>query len=233
MRSGFVLLTCLLGLGGAQEKDLREALPRIPPKEPAEAVRTFRTRDGFRMELLAAEPLVTDPVALEYDENGRAWVVEMLDYPYTDKSTDKPFVERTGDLPLGRIRVLEDTGGDGKFDKSWVFADNLSWPTGLAFYQGGVYVTATPDVWYLKDTDGDGKADVREKVFTGFRKFNVQAVINNLRWGLDHKIYGAGATNGGKIVRPGDPKASPVVMGARDFRFDPAARDFELLSGGA
>jgi putative membrane-bound dehydrogenase-like protein len=213
--------------------ELRAALPRIPPKEPAEALKTFKTRDGFRLELLAAEPLVTDPIVLEYDEDGRGWVVEMLDYPYTDKSTDKPFVERTTDLPLGRIRVLEDTDGDGTFDKSWIFADNLSWPTGLAFWKGGIFVTATPDVWYLKDTDGDGKADVREKVFTGFRKFNVQAVINNLRWGLDHKIYGAGATNGGKITRPGEPSAKPITLTARDFRFDPRAPEFELLSGGA
>ncbi len=246
MRPGFALWCGILvfaiagnatrhsrGQAPAPEKGLREALPRIPAKDPAEALKTFQTRDGFRMELLASEPDVTSPVALEYDEDGRAWVVEMRDYPYTDKSTDKPFVERTTDQPLGRIRVLEDTDGDGKFDRSWIFADNLSWPTGLAFYKGGIFVTATPDVWYLKDTDGDGKADVRETVFTGFRKFNVQAVINNLRWGLDHKIYGAGATNGGTISRPGNPQAKPIMMAARDFRFDPAARDFELLSGGA
>src|SRR6478672_11415412 len=89
-----------------------EELPRIPPTEPAAAPATFRTLDGFRMDLLAAEPLVTDPVAIDYDENGLCYVVEMNDYPYTDKSTDKPNVERTTDLPLGKIRVLEDTDSD-------------------------------------------------------------------------------------------------------------------------
>lgn len=215
------------------EDNLRERLPRIPPREPPDALKTFRVLDGFRMELLAAEPLVTDPVAMDYDEDGRAYVVEMRDYPYTDKASDKPFTERTTDLPLGRIRILEDTDGDGVFDRSTVFAENLSWPTGLAFWKGGVFVTATPDVWYLKDTDGDRKADVRRKVFTGFRKFNVQAVINNLKWGLDHRIYGAGATNGGQVRKAEEPEAKPLLMTARDFRFDPRTEALELLSGGA
>jgi putative membrane-bound dehydrogenase-like protein len=209
------------------------ALPRLPPREPAEAVKSFQARDGFRMDLLAHEPLVCSPVALAYDEDGRAWVLEMRDYPYTDKANDRPFAESTRDLPLGRIRVLRDTDGDGVFDDSVVFADNLSWPTGLALWKGGVFVAATPDLWYLKDTDGDGKADVREKVFTGFRKFNVQAVINNLQWGLDHRVYGAGGTNGGKIVSPRAPQDPTVTMGANDFRFDPRRPRFELLPGGA
>ncbi len=92
---------------------------------------------------------------IEYDEYGRAWVAEMRDYPYTDKQSDKPFTERTQDLPLGQIRILEDLNGDGLFDKSTIFASGLSWPTGLAFWKGGVYVVATPELHYLKDTDGD------------------------------------------------------------------------------
>ncbi len=134
-------------------------LPRVAPVAPAQAAATIRAQHGFHLDLLAAEPLVMDPVAIEYDEDGRAWVVEMSDYPYTDKSTDKPFVERTTDLPLGRVRILEDVDGDGRFDRSDVFADQLSWPTGLAFWRGGVYVAATPDIWYLRDTDGDRRAD--------------------------------------------------------------------------
>ena len=217
------------GIGAAAEFEV----PRVPAVEPRDAERTFRTLHGFRMQLLAAEPLVTDPVALEYDENGLAWVVEMRDYPYTDKSTDKPNVERTTDAPLGRIRILEDTDGDGRFDRSDVFAEDLSWPTGIALWKGGCYVTATPDVWYLKDTDGDRKADVRRRVFTGFRKLNVQGVINNLRWGLDHKLYAAGASNGGEITKPDDPAFTKVALGKADFAFDPHTEDFEVLTGGA
>src|SRR5689334_10604428 len=192
----FPLLIAWLALACALHA---EELPRIPPTEPAAVSAKFRTLDGFRMDLLAAEPLVTDPVAIDYDENGLAYVVEMNDYPYTDKSTDKPNVERTTDAPLGRIRILEDTDGDGRFDKSDIFAEDLSWPTGIALWKGGCYATATPDVWYLKDTDGDRRADVRRKVFTGFKKLNVQGVINNPRWGLDHRRDCPGASNGGEI----------------------------------
>jgi putative membrane-bound dehydrogenase-like protein len=209
------------------------AFPRIPATEPAKAAASFETRDGFRMELIAAEPLVTSPVALEYDEDGRGWVLEMRDYPFTDKNTDKPLADKSGDAPLGRIRVLRDTNGDGVFDESKIFVDEISWPTGLACWKGGVFVAATPDLWYFKDTDGDGKADVREKLFTGFRKYNIQAVINNLRWGLDHHVYGAGGANGGKIESLRDPQAPAITLAANDFRIHPVTAKFETLSGGA
>lgn len=218
---------CLLGAALAAGEEAK------PPAAPSE----FRVLDGFKLELLAAEPLVTDPVALEYDENGLAYVCEMRDYPYTDTSSDKPFVERTTDLPLGRIRLLVDNDGDGQFDESHVFAEELSWPTGVACWKGGIYVAATPDIWYLRDTDGDRRADVRQRVFTGFRKFNVQAVINNLKWGLDHRIYGAGGTNGGVIRSDLEPDTPPVRLSQNDFRFEPGAvaggRRFEALSGGS
>lgn len=207
--------------------------PRIAPQSPRDAPQSLLAQLGFRMELLAAEPLVMDPVALDYDEEGRAWVVEMSDYPYTDKTTDKPFVERTTDLPLGRVRVLVDLDGDGRFDVSHLFADQLSWPTGLAFWKGGVFVAATPDIWYLRDNDGDWRADVRRKVFTGFRKFNVQAVMNNLKWGLDGRIYGAGSSNGGAIRHGERPDQPAVTLGRHDFRFSPDDEKLELISGGA
>ena len=184
----------------------------------------FRALDGFHMDLLAAEPLVESPVAMTYDENGLAYVVEMVDYPYTDKATHQPYKENTTDKPIGRIRVLESTRGDGVFDKSYLFAENLSWPTGIACYKGGVYVIATPDLWYLKSTTGDHKADIRRKVFTGFRKFNIQAVANNLTWGLDNKIYGAGGSNGGTIVSVSHPGAKPVSLAAQRFPFQPGYR---------
>ncbi len=235
--SGIILLT-LIGFQflGAEDKPATpalEPLPRIAPTEPADVGSTFRVQQGFQLDLLAAEPLTTDPVAIEYDENGRAFVAEMSDYPYTDKSTDKPFVERTTDLPIGRVRILEDLDDDGKFDRSTVFAEGLSWPTGLAFWKGGVFVAATPDIWYFKDTDGDRKADLRRKVYTGFKKFNVQAVMNNLKWGLDHQLYGAGSSNGGTIQHLDHPNAKPLVLGRNDFRIDPNSEQMALVSGGA
>src|SRR5262245_5722378 len=128
---------CVLCGTIARGDDAPLAFPRIPPTEPAKAAATFEVRDGFRMELIAAEPIVTSPVALEYDEDGRGWVLEMRDYPFTDKNTDKPLTDKSGDLPLGRIRVLRDMNGDGVFDDSTIFADEISWPTGLAFWKGG------------------------------------------------------------------------------------------------
>ncbi|AMV37203.1 PVC-type heme-binding CxxCH protein [Planctomyces sp. SH-PL62] len=225
LKAGLALLT--LAILGADDP-----LPRLAPQEPAEAAKSFRMQAGFRLDLLAAEPLVMDPVAAAYDENGRLYVVEMTDYPHVDAAKDRPFADNQ-DPPVGRVRILIDDDGDGVFDRSEIFADKLSWPTGVAVWKGGVFVAATPDVWYLKDHDGDLKADERRQVLTGFRKYNVQAVMNNLQWGLDHKVYGAGSSNGGKI-RPTDaPEQAGVDVARRDFRFDPGSGRVEVVSGGA
>jgi putative membrane-bound dehydrogenase-like protein len=227
MRTFLLLLLLLGGIAYSQE-----TFPRPPALSPEQAVAAFQVLHGFRMELLAAEPLVTDPVAMAYDEDGRAYVCEMNDYPYTDKANHRPSQVNPTDQPIGKVRLLTDDDGDGRFDRATVFAEGLSWPTGVACWKGGVFVAATPDVWYFKDTNADGVADVREKVFTGFNKLNVQAVMNNLVWGLDNRIYGAGGSNGGE-VRAGDSK--PLLLARNDFAFEAGrpAETLELLSGGA
>jgi putative membrane-bound dehydrogenase-like protein len=203
---------------------LKDQLPRLKPTEPAEAAKTFRALDGFRMDLVACEPQLASPVAAAYDEDGRLYVVEMRDYP----NPLKP-----GEKGLGRVRLLEDRDGDGVYETATVFADGLHWPTGIACWDGGVFVTAAPDVWYFKDTTGTGKADVRKKVFSGFVVYNVQALVNGLRWGVDGKIYGVTAGNGGEI-RPADrPDAAPISVRGRDFRFDPRTGAFEAIAGTA
>src|SRR5688500_2171108 len=111
-----LILLLLLGLATTFSVADKPALPASAPRSPAEALKTFHAQDGFRLELIAHEPLVTSPVVLEYDEHGRGWVLEMRDYPYADPAEDKAFAERKGDKPLGRVRVLEDTDGDGVFD---------------------------------------------------------------------------------------------------------------------
>src|SRR2546426_622904 len=118
------------------DADFKEELPRIPPRGPGEALKSFQILPGFRMELVAAEPLVASPVALSFDERGRMYVACMRGYS-----------ENADDL-LGEIRVLEDTDGDGRFDKSTVLADKLSWPTALICYDGGVFVGNAPDLLY-------------------------------------------------------------------------------------
>jgi putative membrane-bound dehydrogenase-like protein len=206
--------------------------PRFAPLAPAEAPAAIRARHGFRVEQVAAEPLVTDPVAACYDERGRLYVAEMNDYPHVDPGADRPFAESV-DPPAGRIRLLVDRDDDGRFDVGHVFAEGVSWPAGIAPWKGGVYVAAAPDILYLKDTDGDGVADVRERVFTGFRKLNVQALLNNLAWGLDHGLYAAASGNGGAVRPGGDPGAAPLAIVRRDFRFEPATGRFGAISGGA
>ena len=218
---------------GLLSADEGEALLHTAPVEASDVGSTFSLQDGFSLQLVAAEPNVTDPVAGAFDEDGRLYIVEMNDYPYTDKSTDKPNVERTADLPLGKVRLLEDTDDDGVFDRSLIFARDLSWPTGIAVFRGGVFVAATPDIWYLRDEDGDGEAEIRQRIFTGFRKLNVQAVVNNLIWGLDHRIYGAGGTNGGKVSSQADETNSVLTFARNDFCFTPDNPQMELLSGGA
>lgn len=202
-------------------------IPRLGPMSPEEALNSFQTLDGFRMELLASEPKVADPVDMAYDENGRAYVVEMRGYPYPEAAGAVPLKR------LGKVRILDDANGDGVFDESHVFVDGLFWPTSVAIWKGGVYVTAAPDIWYFKDTDGDNKADIKQKVYTGFGRANVQAIVNNLKWGLDHRIYGAASGNGGRIVPADDPQAKPIVLRRADFRFDPVDGAFEAISGGA
>jgi putative membrane-bound dehydrogenase-like protein len=206
--------------------DLKSQLPPVLPKTPADAAKTFKVLDGFRMDLIACEPQVTSPVAAAYDEDGKLYVVEMRDYP----EPTKPWR-----VQLGRVRLLEDRDGDGVYETATVFADDLPWPTGICCWDGGVFVTAAPDIWYLKDDKGTGRANIRSRVFTGFVAYNVQALVNGLQWGVDNKIYGVTAGNGGEITRVDmdKPDAVTVSVRGRDFRFDPRTLKFEAISGTA
>lgn len=205
----------------AAEPDFSAELPRIPPTEPAAALKTFQTLPGFHIEQAAAEPLLHSPVAIAFDENSRLYVVEMIDYSEQDKEF------------LGAVRLLEDTDEDGKFDKSTLFADKLSWPTAITCYDGGVFVGAAPDIFYIKDTDGDGKADMRKTVFTGFGRSNVQGLFNSFHWGLDNRIHGATSTSGAQVIRPDVKDMKPISLNGRDFSFDPKTLDLTPTSGGA
>ena len=207
------------------QRELKEFLKPQPAQPIDDVLRSFETQDGFQMQLVAREPLVNDPIAAAFDENGNLFVCEMRDYPYKPRAKQKP---------LGTVRLLRDTDGDGVFDVSHVFADQLLWPGGVAPWKGGVFVAAPPDIWYLRDTDGDHRADVRRKVYTGFGTDNQQAMVNNLKWGLDHRIYGSTAGNGGRIrhVDSGvDGDQQPISVNGRDFRFDPVGGRFEAISG--
>jgi putative membrane-bound dehydrogenase-like protein len=208
-------------LNHAPREDFASELPRIAPREPAEALATFQVVEGFRIEQVAAEPLVASPVAMAFDADGRLYVVEMRDYSEQDK-------ER-----LGRVRLLEDSDGDGRFDKATIFADDLSWPTAVTCWDGGVFVGAAPVIHYLKDNDGDGKADERRVVYSGFSRTNVQGLLNSFQWTLDNRIHGSASSNGGLVTRPDVADFKAVSVSGRDFSFDPRTLALRSESGGA
>src|SRR5262245_28805771 len=153
---------------------------------------------------------------MAFDEDGRIYVAEMIDYPLGP--------------PAGRIMRLEDTDGDGKIDRATVFADKIPYPTGVMPWRGGVLVTAAPDILFLKDTDGDGKADVREVVFSGFVEGNQQHRVNGLQFGYDNWIYGTNGDSGGN-VRRGAGDAPKISISNRDYRFRPDYSGFEGVAG--
>ena len=195
---------------------------RVSPREPAEAVKSFEVLDGFQMQLVAQEPDVLEPIVISYDENGLLYVAEYLKFPAKGGQSEGPD---------GRIRLLRDKDGDGRYEDSNVYAQGLAWPSGICPWKGGVFVIAPPDLWYLKDTSGDGQADVRKKIVTGFGFKSEEGAANNLVWGLDHWIYGAGSSSGGEIRPAGKPNARAISLRGHDFRFHPATGKFEAISG--
>jgi putative membrane-bound dehydrogenase-like protein len=213
---------------GVVAVDPAKDLPRYPAVEPKGAVATWKVKPGFRLKLAAHEPQVRSPIAVSFDERGRMFVVEMIDYSELRDVTPH----------LGRVSMLEDKDGDGYYETSTVFADNLPWPTGLICANGGIYVIATPDVYFFKDTRGAGKADVREVVFTGFgsglKLLNVQGLANCPQWGLDNRIHiQAGGGNRGVVTCLKRPDLKGVELGGKDFWFDPRTHEFGLEAGGA
>ena len=202
-----------------------------PGKSPASplgsvaALSEFRLHPGFRIEVAAAEPQVIDPVAMRFDENGRMWVVEMGDYPNGPAA---------GGRPLSRVRWLEDTDGDGRYETSRVFADGLLFATGIQPWDRGVLVTVAGELLYLVDTNGDGVADRRETWYAGFKQENPQLRANHPTFAIDNRIYVANGLRGGVVaakraVWAG--KSKPVAISGRDFRFDPRSGVCQAVNG--
>jgi putative membrane-bound dehydrogenase-like protein len=204
--------------------ELAAKLPKIPPKEPEASRQAMMISQGFRVSLVAAEPLVRDPVAIDFDENGRMYIVQLPSY-------NGYAVE--GFQDHGSIRLLEDTDDDGRFDKSTIFLDQLAYPTAVACWDGGVFVGNSPDLLYAKDNDGDGKADEQRVVFTGFGSDKAgEAHLNSFRWGFDNRFHLSTNLSGGDVRTAAKPDKAVSVRG-RGFIFDPRdTSKFELTSGG-
>ncbi|MEX2262443.1 MAG: PVC-type heme-binding CxxCH protein [Bryobacteraceae bacterium] len=180
------------------------------PLSPQDALKSFALSDDFRIELFAAEPDVVDPVEMVFDENGRIYVAEMIDYP-DDPPKGKP--------ARSRIRLLEDRDGDGRYEHSVIFAERVLQVSGLLVWKDGLLVTSAPEILFMKDSNGDGKADIRRVLYTGFPKVNPEARITNLRLGIDNWIYAANAGSDGRIVSPDHPERPPILVRGADFRF--------------
>ena len=221
----FSIITALLFLACSSSPE--------PPYSPEESMSMVELPDGYRLELVAAEPDIVDPVAIAFDERGRMYVVEMIDYPL---NLD----------PLGQVKLLEDRDGDGRYETSTLFADKIQFPTGVMRWRDGILVTSAPDLIYFEDADDDGKADKREVLLTGFAATNPQLRVNGPRYGIDNWIYvnyprlvnarkfekefGDG---GSALTFPNKPGASALDVRAEDIRIRPDTAEVEALGNGS
>lgn len=192
-----------------------EPLPYQHPLSAEDSMDYLRAPADFSVELFAADPDIVNPIYLAWDERGRLWVTETVDYPNEVKQG------RGNDT----IKILEDTTGDGKADKIVTFAEGLNIPTSLTFWNGGVIVAQAPDFLYLKDEDGDDKADLKEVLFTGWGIRDTHAGPSNLRYGLDNWIYGAVGYSGFEGTIGGE----NLSFGSGIFRFRPDGSKMEFL----
>ncbi len=192
--------------------------PPNPAKSPKEAAAAMTVPPGFSVEVVASEPNLINPVAMTFDERGRVWVTESLEYPRKSAGPGRD-----------RIKVLEDSDGDGVMDKFTIFAEGLNIPSGIAVGGGGVWVVNSPDLLFLQDTNGDGKADKTEVVLTGFGRDDTHELPNSLTWGPDGWLYGLNGVFNHSVVTH---RGKTFDFTAALFRIHPKTRDFELFAQG-
>lgn len=192
----------------------------VAPKSPEASLRCLQTHDNLRIELVAAEPLIQDPVAIDFGADGRLWVAEMNDYGH---GVYESFQQN------GRIRWLRDTNNDGHFDEARTFVDGLRFPTDVKVWRDGVLICDAPDILFARDENGDGIADSTKNLFSGFDVRNAQARVNSLRFGLDNWMYGSCGLFGGKIIS--HLTGETVDVTSRDFRLDPDTGVIEPATG--
>src|SRR5258706_4980009 len=195
------------------------------PLTPEQSLAYLKTEPGLKVELVVSEPMVVDPVAVAWDEKGRMYVVEDRGYP-VGPGKGKP--------PQGQVVLLEDTNGDGKYNKRTVFADGLSFPNGVMPRRGGVYVTCAPYLYYFKDTNGDGKADVKQIVFKGFQDLSTtQLRVSHPTLNIDNWVYLTSGLTAAKGTSPAHTNRPAAFLNRGDGRFRPGTDDIEETAGTA
>lgn len=226
--SVFVLLSFLVAASAQEVIPHHQDAPPGPALSPQEAIAKMTVPEGFSVELVASEPDIVNPVAMTFDERGRIWITESLEYPRKQPGVGKD-----------RVKILEDTDGDGKADKFSVFAEGLNIPSGIAVGHGGVWVANSPDILFYPDADRDGKADGQPQVVvTGFGRTDTHELPNSLTWGPDGYLYGLNGVFNFSHVKYGkenpnykeDHPGWPLTCAC--FRIHPVTREFEIFCEG-
>jgi putative heme-binding domain-containing protein len=213
-------LIVALAAGSYAQEVIPHRQDRLPnrPYSPEEAIEAMTVPPGFTVELVAAEPEIVNPIAMTFDDRGRIWVTESLEYPRKEPGPGRD-----------RVKVLEDTDGDGRADRVTVFADRLSIPTGIAVGYGGAWVLNAPDLLLLRDDNNDGRADRSEVVLTGFGRSDVHELPSTLTWGPDGWLYGFnGVFNPSRIRCDGRDYAFTCAL----WRIHPRTRKFQVVAEG-
>ncbi len=204
---------------GIPNYEKRDPAPKYQlPLSPEDSEKLIQVPVGFELQLFASEPDIINPIAMNWDEKGRLWVIETVDYPNTVRDE-----QGIGD---DRVKILEDTDGDGKADKVTVFAEKLNIPTSFAFYDGGIVVSQAPHFLFLKDTNGDDKADIRETIIDGWGVSDTHAGPSNLQNGIDNNIYGVVGYSGFE----GSIYDNEFDFNQNMYRFSPKKEYFEVLT---
>lgn len=188
------------------------------PRSPEESLASMEVPEGYTIELVASEPLVTDPVGIAWGQDGKVWVVEMGDYPLGGGKT-------------GCVKTLADTDGDGVMDKSTVFLDGLNYPAGIYAWRDGVVIACAPDIFFARDTNGDGKCDEKRVIVTGFPEGNPQHRVHGFTYGLDHRLHfgPGGGANQVTVTGKGEPRS--MRISGSDLSLDPDAGDLRIETG--
>ncbi len=196
----------------------RNPAPKLQnPLSPAESMKLIQVPAGFDLQLFAAEPDIINPITMAWDDRGRLWVVETVDYPNE--------VREENGVGDDRIKICEDTNGDGRADKFTIFADKLNIPTSLVFANGGVVVAQAPQFLFFKDTNGDDKADVREVIMEGWGKSDTHAGPSNLKYGLDNRIWGTV----GYAAYKGKDGDRDIQFSSGLYNFRPDGKDLQYM----
>lgn len=205
-------------VNGQQFIPRTQKVPPGPAISPKEAIEKMQVPEGFRVELVAAEPSIQNPVAMAFDDAGRIYVTESFEYPRREPGPGRD-----------RIKVLQDKDGDGVAETVKVFAEGLNIPSGIAVGHGGVWLANAPDILFLEDTDGDDKADKQTVIVTGFGRDDTHELPNALTWGPDGYLYGLNGVFNRSVVKQ-DGKTFDFTCAL--FRIDPRTKKFELFCEG-